>query len=149
MTSPPVVNGQSAPRQDQAATPARVPGEAASEVLARAQRRRFGADYKRRILAEADQCHQSGQLGALLRREGLYSSHLTCWRQQRERGGLGTLKRGKPAADPAVKEVARLQRENRRLQFRLNQAETIIAVQKKLCTLLGLPLEEALKGDSK
>ena len=149
MTSPPVVNGQSAYRQDQAATPARVPGEAASEVLARAERRRFSADYKRRILAEADQCLQSGQIGALLRREGLYSSHLTCWRQQRERGALGTLKRGKPAADPAVKEVARLQRENSRLQFRLTQAETIIAVQKKLCTLLGLPLEEPLKGDGK
>ena len=149
MTSQPVVHGQPAPRQDQPAAPVRVPGVAAAEVLARAARRRFGADYKRRILAAADQCLQPGQLGALLRREGLYSSHLTCWRQQRERGELGTLKRGNPAADPAAKEVARLQRENRRLQFRLNQAETIIAVQKKLCTLLGLPLEEPLKGDGK
>ena len=149
MASPSVVNGQTTHGQDQPTTLVGVPGVAASEVLAHAERRRFSADYKRRILAEADQCLQSGQIGALLRREGLYSSHLTCWRQQRERGALGTLKRGKPAADPAVKEVARLQRENRRLQFRLSQAEMIIAVQKKLCTLLGLPLEDPLKGDGK
>ncbi|MBM3280444.1 MAG: transposase [Candidatus Handelsmanbacteria bacterium] len=118
-------------------------------MLPRAQRRRFSADYKRRILHEADQCRQPGQIGALLRREGLYSSHLSCWRQQRERGELGTLQRGKKAADPAVKEVARLQRENTRLQGRLKQAETIIAVQKKLCDLLGLPSEDPLKVDSK
>jgi hypothetical protein len=85
----------------------------------------------------------------LLRREGLYSSHLSCWRQQRELGELGTLRPGKPAADPAVKEVVRLQRENTWLQGRLKQAETIIAVQKKLCDLLGLPCADPPKVDSK
>lgn len=147
--SHPAVNGQPTSRKGQL-SPGPVPETVTNgEVLPRAQRRRFSADYKRRILQEADQCRQPGQLGALLRREGLYSSHLSCWRQQRERGELGTLKRGKPAADPAVKEVARLQREITRLQGRLKQAETIIAVQKKLCTLLGLPVAESLKDDSR
>ena len=111
---------------------------AESEVLPRAQRRHFTAEYKRHILQEADRCTQPGQVGALLRREGLYSSHLTSWRRQRERGELGTQKRGPSPADPAVKEVARLRRENDRLQKRLEKAETIIAVQKKLSDLLGL-----------
>jgi len=116
-------------RKDPSSSPAQLAGAVVNaEVLPRAQRRRFSADYKRRILHEADQCRQPGQIGALLRREGLYSSHLSCWRQQRERGELGTLQRGKKAADPAVKEVARLQRENTRLQGRPKQAETIIAL---------------------
>ena len=65
-----------------------------TEVVPRARRRSFPAEYKRRILQEADRCKQSGQIGALLRREGLYSSHLTTWRRQREQGELGTQKRG-------------------------------------------------------
>jgi transposase-like protein len=143
-------NGLVGQRKEPPSSPALAPGAGVNaEVLPRAQRRRFSADYKRRILHEADQCRQPGQIGALLRREGLYSSHLSCWRQQRERGELGTLPRGKPAADPAVKEVARLQRENTRLQGRLKQAETIIAVQKKLCALLGLPSADPLRADSK
>jgi transposase len=142
-------NGQPTSRKDQL-SPGPVPETVVDgEVLPRAQRRRFSADYKRRLLQEADQCHQPGQIGALLRREGLYSSHLSCWRQQREQGALSTLKRDKPAADPAAKEVTRLQRENARLQLRLKQAETIIAVQKKLCTLLGLPVAESSKDDSR
>jgi transposase-like protein len=100
-------------------------------------------------LHEADHCTHPGQIGALLRREGLYSSHLTTWRRQREQGELGTRKRGHPAADPAVKEVVRLRRENARLQVRLEQAETIIAVQKKLCSLLGLPCEAPATADSR
>jgi transposase-like protein len=120
-----------------------------SEVVARPQRRSFSADYKRRILQEADHCTLPGQMGALLRREGLYSSHLTTWRRQRERRELGSRKRGQPAADPAVKEVARLRRENARLQVRLEQAETIIAVQKKLCSLLGLLCEAPAMADSR
>ena len=120
-----------------------------TEVMARARRRSFPADYKRRILQEADRCTQSGQIGALLRREGLYSSHLTTWRRQRDQGELGTPKRGPSAADPAVKEVERLRRENERLRKRLEQAETIIAVQKKLSDLLGRASEAPRKGDSR
>ncbi|MCC7264836.1 MAG: transposase, partial [Candidatus Latescibacteria bacterium] len=113
----PTVTDQSILRRAPASSSALVPGTVVdAEVLPRAQRRRFSAEYKRRILQEADQCRQAGEVGMLLRREGLYSSHLSCWRQQRERGELGTLPRGKTAADPAVKEVARLQREVTRLQ---------------------------------
>lgn len=115
------------------------------EVVPRAKRRRFSAEYKLRILEEADACSERGQIGSLLRREGLYSSHLTTWRQQREQGqldGLGPKKRGrKPSVDEALaKELAELKRENQRLENRLQQAETIIEVQKKLSGLLGLTL---------
>ena len=113
-----------------------------TEVSPKAQRRAFSAAYKQQILQEADHCRQSGQLGALLRREGLYSSHLTTWRRQRDRGELGTKKRGKPA-DAQAKKVAHLQRQIDRLQTQLYQAETIIEVQKKLCSLLGLPAEDS------
>lgn len=121
--------------------PAEVPDP---EVLAQAKRRRFTAEYKQRILEEADQCQEQGAIGALLRREGLYSSHLSKWRQQRAAGqlrGLRPKKRGRKP-DPQVAELARLQRENERLQARLEQAETIIEVQKKLCRLLDLPTVE-------
>ena len=114
------------------------------EVVPRAKRRQFSAKYKLRILAEADQCTQRGEIGALLRREGLYSSHLTTWRKQRDRGqleGLTPKKRGRKP-DPQAAELARLQRENERLQARLEQAETIIEVQKKLSQMLGLPPAE-------
>lgn len=110
------------------------------EVVPRAKRRRFTANYKLRILQEVDQCDQPGQIGALLRREGLYSSHLTTWRRQRDRGqlaGLTPKKRGRKP-DPQAAELARLQRENERLKAKLAQAETIIEVQKKLSHLLGL-----------
>lgn len=110
------------------------------EVLAQAKRRRFTAEYKQRILAEAEQCQERGEMGALLRREGLYSSHLSKWRQQRAAGqlqGLRPKKRGRKP-DPQAAELARLQRENERLQARLEQAEMIIEVQKKLCRLLEL-----------
>lgn len=114
------------------------------EVVPRAKRRQFSAKYKLRILAEADQCTQRGEIGALLRREGLYSSHLTTWRKQRDRGqleGLTPKKRGRKP-DRQAAELARLQRENERLQARLEQAETIIEVQKKLSQMLGLPPAE-------
>ncbi len=113
------------------------------EVRPRAKHRHFTAEYKKRILDEAAACTEPGQLGALLRREGLYSSLLSKWRQQQAAGaraGLQPKKRG-PKADPQAQELARLQRENQRLQERLRQAELIIEVQKKVSSLLGVPLE--------
>jgi transposase len=114
------------------------------EVLPRAERRQFSGQYKLRILEEVERCTERGQVGALLRREGLYSSHLSKWRQQRAEGQLQALsphKRGRKAAEVGVEELARLQRENERLRARLEQAELIIDVQKKLSRLLGLPVE--------
>ena len=108
------------------------------EVVVKAQRRRFTAEYKRRILQEADACTQHGEIGALLRREGLYSSHLNTWRQQRQRGelqGLTPAKRGRKA-DPQAAEIARLQRETARLKVQLERAELIIDVQKKFLKIL-------------
>jgi transposase-like protein len=121
------------------------------EVLPRAKRRRFSAEYKLRILEEVDGCTQRGQIGALLRREGLYSSHLSTWRQQRLLGqleGLSPKKRGRKPQDPAVEEAARLRRENERLRARLEQAEMIIDVQKKLSQLLGLTPDETEMDES-
>ncbi len=109
------------------------------EVQPKAYHRRFTAEYKKRILDEADACTQPSQVGALLRREGLYSSLLSKWRQQRAQGALAALapKRRGPKPDPNADELARLRRENERLQERLKQAETIIDVQKKVSQLLG------------
>jgi transposase-like protein len=113
------------------------------EVSEKARRRRFEAAYKLRILAEAERCIAPGQLGELLRREGLYSSHLTSWRKQHDAGALEALapkQRGrKPKRkDPLALERERLERENRRLTERLRQAETIIEVQKKVSEMLGI-----------
>jgi transposase-like protein len=118
-------------------------GAGSEEILARPARRRFTAEYKLRILQEADRCGP-GALGALLRREGLYSSHLTTWRRQRETGALAALtakKRG-PKVDPQAQELARLQRENAKLQARLAQADLIIDAQKKLLVLLNQPIPD-------
>ena len=115
------------------------------EVPAKARRRRFSADYKMKILRSADRCSGSGEIGALLRREGLYSSHLAAWRKQKARGeqrGLSPRKRGRKAdPDSAIKrDYERLRRENVRLKHRLKAAETIIDVQKKISEMLGIPL---------
>ena len=112
------------------------------EVVPLAERRRFTAGEKLRILEEAEGCTDPGEIGALLRREGIYSSYLSRWRQARDRGqltALGVRQRGpRPAADAAlVREVARLQRENRGLEARLEQAEAIIEVQKNFRSYLG------------
>lgn len=110
------------------------------EVVERTGRRRFTAAYKVRILREADAC-EPGQLGALLRREGLYSSHLTYWRQQRDRGLLAALapgRRGRPARAASEQELARLRQENERLNQKLAAAEAVIDIQKKVSALLGL-----------
>jgi transposase-like protein len=108
-------------------------------------RRRFSAEYKLRILAEADGCTEQGQVGELLRREGLYSSLLSTWRRQRDEGvlaGLAPKRRGRKAKpkNPLSDEVARLERENRRLTEKLRQAELIIDVQKKVSEMLNIPL---------
>ena len=111
------------------------------EVPEKAVRRRFTAEYKRRILKEADACKEPGQFGILLRREGLYSSNLTTWRRQAERGTLDALspkKRGpkvqKP--DPSLGRIAELEKENQKLKAKLHQAELIIEAQKKMAELL-------------
>jgi transposase-like protein len=120
------------------------------EVVAKPKRRRFSAEYRLKILKQADACKAPGELGALLRREGLYSSLLSTWRRQREQGELAALqarKRGpKPkAVDPRVKE---LEKQNARLQRKLKQAEMIIEVQKKVHEILGIPLRSlADEGD--
>ena len=118
-------------------------GAASEEVVARPTRRRFSATYKLRILQEAD--HRApGEVGALLRREGLYSSHLTHWRQQRQAGALVALtarKRG-PKVDPQAEALARLQREHAKLQAKLARADLIIDAQKKLLVLLNQPIPD-------
>jgi transposase len=128
-------------------------------VTSKAKRRHFTAEYKRKVLQEADACTESGQIGALLRREGLYSSHLVTWRQARERGeleGLAPRKRGPKAQEPnplagelaaKEREIARLKAENAKLQI-------ICDVQKKVSLLLGVTLptipedDESTKGSS-
>ena len=111
------------------------------EVVLKAKRRTFPPEYKLRILDEAAQCRKPGERGALLRREGLYSSHLTHWRRELREGALNGLKPKKrgPKSDPLTVENAQLRREIVRLQAKLERAETIIEVQKKLSQLLGLP----------
>ena len=121
------------------------------EVPDKAVRRRFTAEYKRRILTLADACTETGSLGALLRREGLYASNLNTWRYQRERGVLSALtpkKRGRKESvrDPLVAENEKLRRENERITKRLRQAEIIIDVQKKVSQILGIPLATPEEG---
>jgi transposase len=116
-----------------------------TEITERARRRRFTKEYKLRVLEEAERCTQTGEIGALLRREGLYSSHLTSWRGQRLEGTLKALerKRGpKPKRTPEHTEVEKLRRENDRLRERLRKAEKIIDVQKKLSEVLGLDSDD-------
>ena len=112
------------------------------EVSAKAQRRRFPAEYRLRILKEADACRTPGEVGALLRREGLYSSLLTNWRRQREAGALREMRgrRRGPTPRPVDPRVKQLETENRRLQRKLQRAETIITLQKKVAEILGIPL---------
>jgi transposase len=114
-----------------------------TEVVAKAKRRRFTAAEKLRLLREVEACQGSGEIGALLRREGIYSSYLSSWRKQRDLGeldGLAPRKRG-PKPDPQAVELARLRHENERLQERLRRAELIIDVQKKVARMLGETIE--------
>lgn len=117
------------------------------EVLAKAARRRFTMEYKRRVLREADACKGSGEVGALLRREGLYSSHLSAWRQARERGelaGASSRKRGPVprVVDSRDKRIVELERENGKLRRRAERAEALVEVQKKVSELLGIQLDQ-------
>ncbi len=110
------------------------------EVEVIANRRKFSQSYKIRILAEAEQCSDSGEIGSLLRREGLYSSHLTRWRQAQQQGKLESgseAKRG-PKADPQATEIARLKKENAGLKQELEQLQLVVDIQKKVSQLLGL-----------
>ena len=109
-----------------------------TEVTPKAERRKFTAAYKVRVLDEVDQCTEPGEIGAVIRREGLYSSQVSQWRRQRDGGGLSGLtpqKRGRKKDEQAA-ELAKLQRENARLRKQLGQAELIIAAQKKLAQAL-------------
>ena len=119
------------------------------EVRPKAQRRQYTAEYKQRILDEADACTTPSQRGALVRREGLYSSHLATWRRQRAHGildGLAPKKRGvKP--DPLALENAQLRCEIKRLEQQLQRAETIIEVQKKVSQLLNWPGEPSRQDE--
>ena len=119
------------------------------EVAATAKRRQFSSAEKRRILAEADRCTKSGEIGALMRREGIYSSHLATWRRQRaeaERAALAPRKRG-PKPDAQARQIKHLNRDNDRLRRKLERAEIIIDAQKKLCAALGLPTSDDRSED--
>ena len=122
------------------------------EVVPTAKRRRFTAKEKLRILEEADVCTKPGELGALLRREGIYSSYLSRWRRERDRGqleGLSSKRRGPkpPANSEMMREMTKLRGENERLRARLAQAETIIEAQKKLSEVLGLVPRENVNDE--
>jgi transposase-like protein len=124
------------------------------EVPENKPRRKHTAEYKLRILAEADACDQLGQIGALLRREGLYSSSLTTWRRQRQDGlfqAMTPKKRGRKEKqkNPLAKDVARLENENRRLQLKLKKAELIIEAQKKMAEILGIAQDLTESGESR
>jgi transposase len=133
-------------RLPDSATPTKRPA-ADTEVVPRARRRHFSNADKRRILEAADRCTKPGEIGALMRREGVYSSSLSTWRRQREAADLAALapqKRG-PKADPHRAEalhIAQLTRDNERLQSRLDKALLVIEVQKKLAALLGHTLDD-------
>ena len=111
-----------------------------TEVVAKAKRRQHRAEYKLRILREVEGCKGKGEVGALLRREGLYSSLVSKWREQHERGSLAGLsrKRRGPKVDVNAEELIRLQRENKRLQAQLERAELIMDIQKKVVQLVGV-----------
>jgi transposase len=118
------------------------------EVPEGPKRRHFSPEYRLRILREADRCKAAGEVGALLRREGLYSSHLANWRRQREAGGLSEMrsrKRG-PKGRAVDSRLKQQEREIARLKGRLEQAETIIEIQKKVAAILGIPLKSCDDG---
>lgn len=138
--TPPADDGVTVPAAQTPATKA--PGRVDPEVMPGPRRRAFTAEFKRQVLAAAEACTEAGAVGELLRKHGLYSSHLSEWRRQRDEG-LRPKKRGRKANGQRalVEEVAQLRRDKARLEHRLAQAEVIIDVQKKLSVLLGIPLK--------
>lgn len=122
------------------------------EVVAKAERRRFTAEYKLRVLQEAARCKQPGEIGALLRREGLYWSNLITWRKQRQNGELAGL-RGKRRGpkrrerNPLAKRVRELERENLQLKRRAERAEGIVELQKKVSEILGIDLQKSAESN--
>ncbi len=122
------------------------------EVVGKAERRRFTAEYKQKVLREADKCQRPGEIGAFLRREGLYWSNLSTWRKQRESGelaGLSARKRGpeRREKNPLADRVRELERENGRLKRRAERAEGIVELQKKVSEILGIELAESAEKD--
>jgi transposase len=122
------------------------------EVVAKAERRRFTAEYKLRVLHEADRCKLPGEIGALLRREGLYWSNLITWRKQRGSGelvGLRGKRRGpkRREKNPLANRVRELERENARLKRRAERAEGIVELQKKVSEILGIDLQKGAESD--
>lgn len=122
-----------------------------TEVVAKAKRRSFTAKYKRKIVREADACKEPGEVGALLRREGLYSSHLTTWRrevEQREQAALAPKKRG-PKVDERDRKIADQAREIDKLKARAERAELIVEIQKKVSSILGVELPKTPGSEGK
>jgi transposase len=136
---------EGAPEAPPRITPPLDPQPPDPEVPEKPLRRRFTAEYKLRILKEAEACQSlGGEIGALLRREGLYSSHLVTWRRQREEGSLEALqarKRGRKEKDPRARRIEELEKHNRKLEDRLHKANLIIEFQKKVADILGIPLK--------
>jgi transposase-like protein len=122
-----------------------------TEVVAKAKRRSFTVKYKRKIVREADACKEPGEIGALLRREGLYSSHLTTWRrevEERELAALSPKKRG-PKVDERDRKIANQAREIEQLKARAERAELIVEIQKKVSSILGVELPKTPGSDGK
>jgi transposase len=140
--------------EEETPAPAAAPEKPDPEVAEKADKRIFTPEYKARILQEADACTESGQLGALLRKEGLYHSQLGKWRKKRSEGEVASLAPKKPGPkaeppNPLEKVVRQLERENDRLRAKLKTAETIIDVQKKVSGLLGIvPQDQESDGNS-
>lgn len=147
-------SGGPTPDAGAASAPPLTPAPPDPEVLAKPQRRQYPAAYKLQIVAEADACTQPGELGALLRREGLYSSHLSAWRQLRDSGALNALsakQRGPKAKEknPLARRVAEVEAENQELKRRLHEAQVIIEFQKKVSEVLTIPLSSPLSGGTR
>jgi transposase-like protein len=122
------------------------------EVVVKAERRRFTAEYKQKVLREVDDCERPGEIGALLRREGLYWSNLTHWRRQRESGelaGLTAKRRGlqRRERNPLAERIRELERDNTRLKWRAERAEGLVELQKKVSEILGIELQKSAEQD--